>query len=90
MKPGDQSGSEGLYSYIEGLRIRRFTEAFYMTYRNMHLIERGALFDRPTVGLAHRVKPNVENHVKPIFDAIGYNQSIYLLWPVVTLLRAAS
>lgn len=28
------------FPYIRNLRMKRFTEAFYMTYRNMHYIER--------------------------------------------------
>lgn len=33
---------------------------------------------------------DVEKHIQPVFETIGYNQSIYLLWPVISLLRSSS
>lgn len=85
--PPQPSESEKLYKYIKGLKIKRFTEAFYMTYRNLHLIERtSATAVAPTEGF----EGDVEKHIQPVFDTIGFNQSIYLLWPVISLLRARS
>lgn len=151
-----------MLNYIEGLRIKRFTEIFFMSYRNMHLVAastpnfRGALQKSPTenssrdlsedshVGVAAgnadmpsqhsldgtsetavsqlestgqstqiSVSPRpssatlgsggdipegtspsgitpspkiVARHVQPIFQAIGFNQCLFLGWPLVCLL----
>jgi len=95
--PGASSPSteseELLYDYIGGLKIKRFTEAFYMTYKNLHLIERhaGPLLSAPahSSDLADQAF-DVEKHIQPVFDTIGYNQSIYLLWPLTSLLKICS
>ncbi len=87
-----QTAEELLYNYIKDLKIKRFIEAFYMTYRNFHLIERtsslvslGGDFKRDSGEIFE-----VEKHIQPVFETIGYNQSIYLLWPVISLLRTSS
>jgi len=96
-----QDSEEALCNYIAALRMKRFTEAFYMTYRNLHLIERTSSLGVASVphGEAGATRADdrpsgedfdVEKHVQPVFETIGYNQSIYLLWPVISLLRASS
>jgi len=102
----DIASQEMLYNYIKGLKIKRFTEAFYMTYRNLHLIERTSsspvslsytnhevesnqsdrFHGAPEIQGVHAVNDNgqsgtmdVEKHIQPVFETIGYNQSIYLL-----------
>jgi hypothetical protein len=75
------------FLYIKNLRMKRFTEAFYMIYRNMHFIERiplGFPSGKPdrlttTEEIIDQTSASVEKHIKPILDSIGYNQSIYLL-----------
>lgn len=109
-----RKSEELLYKYIKGLKVKRFTEAFHMTYRNLHLIERTSSLGEGSVGQArpigaltsfgfgnnedaglrntavvdgplHRQDFDVEKHIQPVFETIGYNQSIYLLWPVISL-----
>ncbi len=111
---------EILYNYIKDLKIKRFTEAFYMTYRNLHLIERTSFLPILSNSTNYEIESNqfnwfhetskiqeiqavnnnrqlettkdidVEKHIQPVFETIGYNQSIYLLWPVISLLRLSS
>lgn len=101
------ASQEMLYNYIKGLKIKRFTEALHMTYRNLHLIERTSSSpvslsyteidcvkgssNRAAERLhgAHEIREanddgqsetiDVEKHIQPVFETIGYNQSIYLL-----------
>ena len=68
MVQGSRHESQGLFPYIKNLEMKRFTEAFYMTYRNMH----------PTERIPARDGASVEERLKPIFDSIGFDQSIYL------------
>lgn len=63
--------------YIKNLKIKRFTEIFYITYKNLHLFGQGKV---------STLAETTELHVKPFFQMVGYNQSIYLLWPVLCLL----
>ena len=85
--PPQPSESEELYKYIKGLKIKRFTEAFHMTHRNLHSIERtSATAGAPSEGF----EGDVEKHIQPVSDTIGFNQSIYPSWPVISLLRARS
>jgi hypothetical protein len=79
------SESEKLYKSIKGSKIKRFTEAFYMTHRNLHLIERTS-----AAAPAEGSEGDVEKHIQPVFDTIGFNQSIYLSWPAISLSRARS
>ena len=57
---------EDVLDYIQGLRLKRFTEAFYMTYRDLHFVEK-----------THDDQ-SVEKHIQPIFHAIGFNQSLFV------------
>ena len=83
-----------LFDYVEALKIKRFTEIFYMVYRNMHLIPRHATENAGTVphngdtaSLSDDPPPKgqrpiivaQETHVLPVFDSVGYNQSVYTL-----------
>ncbi len=61
--------SEGmLHNYIKGLKIKRFTEAYYMTYRNLHLIER-------TSSLVSMSSPSIVPSAKLTYDANELNPS---------------
>ncbi len=93
-----ESSEEALCNYIAALKIKRFTEAFHTTYRNLHSIERTS-----SLGVASALREgatraddhpsgedfDVEKHVQPVSETIGYNQSIYLSWPVISLLKAS-
>ena len=70
----------------------------------MHLIPRHATENAGTVpphsgdtaslsdisGQPRRIIVAQETHVLPVFDSVGYNQSVYTLWPLVSLLRVSS
>lgn len=60
--------------FVQNLRLKRFTEIFYMTYRNLHFIEK-------TYN-----NQSVEKHIQPIFSVIGFNQSLFVGWPLISLL----
>ena len=86
-----------LKNLIKTLKIKRFTEIFYVTYKNLHLIDR--LYKESNVsnnnGLTNILnlslqQNHIEKNIKPLFDFIGYNQSIFLLWPVMSMLKITS
>lgn len=75
----DNSDSQlHLISFIQKLRLKRFSEIFFITYRNLHLIDHS---------ISHPVSPeksleahtHIEKHIKPFFEYLGHNQSIFLL-----------
>jgi len=80
---------------IKRLQLKRFTEAFYITYRNLHLIPRFTIHMARLKGKKGHASPrvqsvtrhNVEKNIKPIYEKIGYNQSLFMLWPVAPLLK---
>ena len=74
----DRQAGQAVEDYVRALKVKRFTEIFYMTYRNLHWIER----INPCLA-----SNDVEKHILPVISTIGYNQSIYLLWPVLSLLQ---
>jgi ribosomal protein S4 len=85
----DINAESNLMSFVRNLRIKRFTEIFFMTYRNMHLLDRNfSGFATANESLNSQI--HIEKHIKPIFDYMGHNQSMFMLWPVVSLLKIAS
>ena len=93
-----ESSEEALCNYIAASKAKRSTEASHMTHRNPHSIERTS-----SLGVASVLREgatraddhpsgedfDVEKHVQPVSETIGYNQSIYLLWPVISLSKAS-
>lgn len=94
-----ESSQDPPHDYIEASKMKRSTEAFHTTYRNPHSIERTSdvdsvdpsgpeetarVSDRPTME-----GPAVENHVQPVPETIGYNQSTHPPRPVTPLSRAS-
>lgn len=79
---------------IKDLKLKRFTEAFYITYKNMHLIpsvttedfepsrfqksnmKHVPLTSNKNTGV---IRHNVERAIQPVYENIGYNQSLYTL-----------
>ena len=54
--------------YIKHLKVQRYTELFYLTYRNLYLFKRSSssFF-------------NLEKNIINVYHALGYNQSIFTL-----------
>lgn len=92
-----------LYDYIKDLKIKRFTEIFYITYKNMHLL---SLDSNTNIKSKKEFLPitlvqnsnsstlsvvetddNFKDDLLTIYSSIGYNQSIYLLWPLMNILK---
>ena len=69
--------------YIKNLKIKRFSEIFYLTYRNFFLLSDCSIFSKHSFS-----NSPVErfNNLKFFFQAIGFNQSIYFLWPLISML----
>lgn len=74
----DINSEESLIGFIKNLRVKRLTEIFYMTYRNMHLLDR-SLSGVATANEALSSQIHIEKHIKPLFDYIGHNQSMFML-----------
>ena len=84
----DGEPESGPFSHTKNPRMKRSTEASHMIHRNMHPIGRIPLSLSPTKAAeeaSDRIPTSVEEHIKPILDSIGHNQSIYTLWPAVSL-----
>lgn len=82
--------------FLRSLRMKRFTEAFYTTYRNVFLFDRknSISTESKNTFLTGKdrfnqtfLKPSTEEQVKVLFDSIGSDQSLYQLWPLVPLLK---
>jgi ribosomal protein S4 len=82
---------------IKNWKIKRFTEIFYVTYKNFHFLSQldSRLLSDSVTQSDRTLSPSSfstetwqDNHfsLKPLFQRIGYNQSIFFLWPVVSLL----
>lgn len=100
--------NEILYDYIQNLKIKRFTEIFYITYKNMHLIQHN-FFVNFNAQSSTQISPlknqsteklvetdlqdsNLKNSITqtiPIFANLGHNQSVYLLWPIINMVRVS-
>lgn len=74
--------------FLRSLRMKRFTEAFYTTYRNVFLFDRknSISTESKNTFLTGKdrfnqtfLKPSTEEQVKVLFDSIGSDQSLYQL-----------
>lgn len=74
-----------LSNYIKNLKIKRFSEIFYLTYKNFFLLPNCSIFFHESFLSKERI-----NNLNFFFQRIGYNQSIYLLWSINCLLSSAS
>jgi ribosomal protein S4 len=68
-------------NYIKNLKIKRFSEIFYITYKNFFLLSNSSFFSKTSFTSFERF-----NNLKFFFQTIGFNQSIYFLWPLISLL----
>lgn len=76
-----------LCNYINHLKIKRFSEIFYLTYKNFFLLPECSIFHKPSFSPNESERTNNLNF---IFKTVGFNQSIYLLWPLFYLLTVQS
>ena len=68
-----------LVSFIQKLRLKRFTETFFLTYRNLHLLNHTIAPSSLSYQQFLDSKTHIEKHIKPIFEYLGHNQSVFLL-----------
>lgn len=73
-----------LCDFIKNLKIKRFSEIFYLTYKNFFLLSDSSIFSK-TFSSTERFL-----NLKFFFQSIGFNQSIYFLWPLFSLLSIQS
>ena len=84
MTEATPSASEvNLIHFIKSLRVKRFTELFYLTYRNMHLVDR--ISDTSSNDSFH-----IEKHINPLFTSLTGTQSVFTLWPLLSLLKTST
>lgn len=74
-----------LSDYISKLKIKRFSEIFYLTYRNFFFLSKSSIFSHESFLSEQRC-----NNLNFYFQKVGFNQSIYLLWSLVCLLSIVS
>jgi hypothetical protein len=63
-----------LCDYIKNLKIKRFSEIFFITYKNFFLLPESSVFSKNSFTSTERF-----NNLKFFFQTIGFNQSIYFL-----------
>jgi hypothetical protein len=63
----NRAAVQEMFDYVQALKIKRFTEIFYMVYRNMHLI--------PRFSEAAAAKTFSRNPSKVLMDASAPTQS---------------
>ena len=73
-----------LCDFIKNLKIKRFSEIFYLTYKNFFLLTDSSIFSKTFSS------PERFVNLKFFFQSIGFNQSIYFLWPLFSLLSIQS
>lgn len=66
---------EQVKEYIRGIKVKRYTEIYYMIYRNLHWIERSSFSNQ------------AETHLLPLLSRLAFSQSVYHLWPLLPLLH---
>lgn len=74
-----------LCEYINNFKIKRYSEIYYLTYKNFYLIPNSSIYLTNTLTCLKRF-----NNLKFYYQIIGYNQSIYLLWPLISLITIKS
>ncbi len=67
-------------NYIKHFTIKRFSEIFYLTYKNFFLFSNSSFFSKSFTSFERF------NNIKFFFQTVGFNQSIYFLWPLISLL----
>lgn len=110
--PMGTTENENVYDYIQNLKIKRFTEIFYITYKNMHLIQHDFFVNSNTQSswpkdtlinnpLNNQSTEQIETDLQdsnlnnsitqtiPIFANLGHNQSVYILWPIINMVRVS-
>lgn len=78
-------GEESKLLRIKSLAPLGFTKLFYITYRNMYLVNRDLIISTPNQ-VYYR---GIEKNIMCAFHAIELDQSSYLLWPIFSLLKVA-
>jgi hypothetical protein len=63
-----------LCNYIKNLKIKRFSEIFYLTYKNFFLLPNSSVFSNQSLSSLERF-----NNLKFFFQTLGFNQSVYVL-----------
>ena len=89
MSSGIESDSQDqTCQFLRSLKLKRFTEAFYVTYRNLFLFDRrNAISSNENKKLKDGkdrfnhtfLEPSTEEQVKILFDSVGSDQSVYKL-----------
>jgi hypothetical protein len=60
-------------NYIKHFTIKRFSEIFYLTYKNFFLFSNSSFFSKSFTSFERF------NNIKFFFQTVGFNQSIYFL-----------
>ena len=71
--------------YIKNSQIKHFSEMFYLTYKNFFLFSNSSIFSKESFSSSERL-----HNINFFFQNLGFNQSIYLLWPLISLLSVQS